>query len=217
MRQPEGIRTGRVIIKPSLAEENSLLAQGYRLVAGIDEAGRGALAGPVVAAAVIMPHRLAAPWADEIRDSKLLSPARREYLFQHITKVAISVGTGMVPAGIIDSHNIVKATLLAMKQAVSRLRRPPDYLLIDHLRLPDVSLPQKGITNGDRLCFSIACASIIAKVARDRFMVKLDRVYPGYGLAKHKGYGTREHLLYLQQKGPCPIHRRSFRPVREVA
>jgi ribonuclease HII len=217
MRQPEGIRTGRVIIKPSLAEENSLLAQGYRLVAGIDEAGRGALAGPVVAAAVIMPHRLAAPWADEIRDSKLLSPARREYLFQHITKVAISVGTGMVPAGIIDSHNIVKATLLAMKQAVSRLRRPPEYLLIDHLRLPDVSLPQKGITNGDRLCFSIACASIIAKVARDRFMVKLDRVYPGYGLAKHKGYGTREHLLYLQQKGPCPIHRRSFRPVREVA
>jgi ribonuclease HII len=217
VRQTEGIRTGQVITRPSLAEENSLLARGYRLVAGIDEAGRGALAGPVVAAAVIMPHRLAAPWADEIRDSKLLSPARREYLFQHITKVAISVGTGMVPAGIIDSHNIVKATLLAMKQAVSRLRRPPEYLLIDHLRLPDVSLPQKGITNGDRLCFSIACASIIAKVARDRFMVKLDRVYPGYGLAKHKGYGTREHLLYLQQKGPCPIHRRSFRPVREVA
>jgi ribonuclease HII len=217
MRQTEGIRTGRVIIRPSLAEENSLLARGYRLVAGIDEAGRGALAGPVVAAAVIMPHPLDTPWSGEVRDCKLLSPARREYLFHHITKVAISVGTGMVPAEIIDSHNIVKATLLAMKQALTQLCQPPEYLLIDHLRLPDVSLPQKGITNGDRLCFSIACASIIAKVARDRFMVQLDRVYPGYGLAKHKGYGTREHLLYLQQRGPCPIHRRSFRPVREVA
>jgi ribonuclease HII len=123
----------------------------------------------------------------------------------------------MITAETIDSQNIVKATLLAMKQAVSQLLQPPEYLLIDHLRLPDISLPQKGITNGDRLCFSIACASIMAKVARDRFMVKLDRVYPGYGLARHKGYGTREHLLYLRQWGPCPIHRRSFRPVREAA
>ena len=217
MKQPEAIRTGRVAIKPSLAEENDLIARGYRLVAGIDEAGRGALAGPVVAAAVIMPHPLDTPWSREIRDSKQLSPARREYLFHHISKVAISVGTGMVPPGIIDSQNILKATLLAMKQAVNQLCQPPEYLLIDHLRLPDVSLPQKGITNGDQLCFSIACASIIAKVARDRFMVQLDRVYPGYGLAKHKGYGTREHLLYLHQRGPCPIHRRSFRPVKEAA
>lgn len=204
-------------VRPSLAEENSLRAQGYRLLAGIDEAGRGALAGPVVAAAVIMPHPLTTPWADEVRDSKLLSPARREYLFRQISEVAVSVGTAMITAETIDSQNIVKATLLAMKQAVSQLLQPPEYLLIDHLRLPDISLPQKGITNGDRLCFSIACASIMAKVARDRFMVKLDRVYPGYGLARHKGYGTREHLLYLRQRGPCPIHRRSFRPVREAA
>ena len=207
----------RGTVRPSLAEENNLMAQGYRLLAGIDEAGRGALAGPVVAAAVIMPHSLDTPWSGEIRDSKQLSPARREYLFHHISKVAISVGTGMVPPGIIDSQNILKATLLAMKQAVNQLCQPPEYLLIDYLRLPDVSLPQKGITNGDQLCFSIACASIIAKVARDHFMVQLDRVYPGYGLAKHKGYGTREHLFYLHQRGPCPIHRRSFRPVREAA
>jgi ribonuclease HII len=217
MRQPEGIRMGRVNIRPSLAEENDLLARGYRLVAGIDEAGRGALAGPVVAAAVIMPHPLDTSWSREIRDSKQLSPARREYLFHHIIKVAISVGTGMVPPGIIDSQNIITATLLAMKQAVNQLSQPPEYLLIDHLHLPDTSLPQKGITNGDQLCFSIACASIIAKVARDRFMVQLDRVYPGYGLARHKGYGTREHLFYLRQRGPCPIHRRSFRPVKEAA
>jgi ribonuclease HII len=207
----------RVNIKPSLAEENNLLARGYRLVAGIDEAGRGALAGPVVAAAVIMPHPLDTPWSGEVRDCKQLSPTRREYLFHHISKVAISVGTGVVPPEIIDSQNIVKATLLAMKQAVAQLCQAPEYLLIDHLCLPNISLPQKGITNGDQLCFSIACASIIAKVARDHFMVQLDRVYPGYGLAKHKGYGTREHLFYLHQRGPCPIHRHSFRPVKELA
>jgi ribonuclease HII len=217
MKPTEGIRTGRVITRPTLAEENSLSAQGYHLVAGIDEAGRGALAGPVAAAAVIMPYPLNTPWSGEVRDCKLLSPARREYLFGHISEVAVSIGTGMVPADIIDSQNIIQATFLAMKQALTRLRQPPDYLLIDHLHLPDVSPPQKGITNGDRLCFSIACASIIAKVVRDRFMVQLDRVYPGYGLAKHKGYGTREHLLYLHQRGPCPVHRRSFRPVMEVS
>ena len=203
--------------RPSFIEEEGLRARGYRLIAGIDEAGRGALAGPVAAAAVILPPRIDTPWQDEIRDSKQLSPARREYLFQHIKETAISVGIGMVPPEIIDAQGIVKATKSAMKTAIERLSPAPDCLLIDYLLLPEVPLPQKGITNGDRLCFSIACASIIAKVARDRFMVQLDREYPGYGLAKHKGYGTREHLSCLCRMGACPIHRRSFKPVREVS
>jgi ribonuclease HII len=204
------------LTRPSLCEEKRLLKQGHQFIAGIDEAGRGALAGPVVAAAVIMPLPIATPWASEIRDCKLLSPAKRERLFLDIKKTAISIGIGMIPAGIIDAQNILKATILAMKQAISQLSPPADSLLIDHLLLPDIPLPQKGITNGDRLCFSIACASIVAKVARDHFMIQIDRVYPGYGLAKHKGYGTREHLFYLCQRGPCPIHRRSFTPVKEV-
>ena len=190
---------------------------GYRLIAGIDEVGRGALAGPVTAAAVILPSRIGTPWQDEIRDSKQLSPIRREYLFQHIKETAISAGIGMVPPETIDAQGIVKATKSAMKTAIERLSPAPDYLLIDYLLLPEVPLPQKGITSGDRLCFSIACASIIAKVTRDRFMIQLDRDYPGYGLAKHKGYGTREHLSCLCRMGTCPIHRRSFRPVREVS
>ncbi len=205
------------LARPSLIEENNLIAQGHQLIAGVDEAGRGALAGPVVAAAVIMPHPIAAPWSVEIRDCKQLSRAKRECLFHDIKKTAISIGVSMVPAEIIDSQNIIKATILAMKQAITQLSPPADSLLIDHLRLPGTSLPQKGITNGDRLCFSIACASIVAKVTRDHFMIQLDRVYPGYGLAKHKGYGTKEHLFYLCQRGPCPIHRRSFMPVKEVS
>ncbi len=203
--------------RPSFIEEEGLRTKGYRLIAGVDEVGRGALAGPVTAAAVILPSRIDAPWQDKIRDSKQLSPARREYLFQHIKETAISAGIGMVPPETIDAQGIVKATKSAMKTAIERLSPAPDYLIIDYLLLPEVPLPQKGITNGDRLCFSIACASIIAKVARDRFMVQLDREYPGYGLAKHKGYGTREHLSCLCRMGACPIHRRSFRPVREVS
>jgi len=203
-------------IKPSRAEEKRLANAGYQLIAGVDEAGRGALAGPVVAAAVIMPYPLDTPWLDQIRDSKLLGPTKRERLYHDIKRTAISVGIGTIPPEVIDSQNIITATKLAMKQAIAQLSPAPEYLLIDHLLLPDIPPPQKGITNGDRLCFSIACASIIAKVARDRFMVQLDKIYPGYGLAQHKGYGTREHLFHLRQRGPCPIHRQSFAPVRDV-
>jgi ribonuclease HII len=202
--------------KPSFIEEELLRANGYQLVAGVDEAGRGALAGPVAAAAVMLPARIDTPWQDEVRDSKQLSPTRREYLFQHIRETAIAAGIGLVPPETIDAQGIVKATKLAMKIAIEQLAPAPDYLIIDYLTLPEISLPQKGITNGDRLCFSIACASIIAKVARDRFMIRLDDTYPGYGLARHKGYGTREHLFRLSQIGTCPIHRHSFRPVRQV-
>jgi len=201
---------------PSFAEEELLEAQGYQRIAGIDEAGRGALAGPVVAGAVILPRRVDAPWLSEVKDSKQLTPARREVLFHRIHEIAISIGIGVAPHYLIDEQGIIKATRLAMKLAIDQLSPPPESLLIDYMRLPEVKLLQKGITNGDNLCFSIACASIIAKVTRDRLMVAFDKVYPGYGLAQHKGYGTREHLACLSRLGPCPIHRRSFSPVREI-
>ncbi len=201
---------------PSFAEEELLAAQGYQRIAGIDEAGRGALAGPVVAAAVILPHHIDVPWLAEVRDSKQLTPARRELLFHRIHEIAISIGIGVTPHYLIDEQGIIKATRLAMKLAVGQLSPPPESLLIDYMRLPEVKLLQKGITNGDNLCFSIACASIIAKVTRDQLMVAFDKVYPGYGLAQHKGYGTREHLACLYRLGPCPIHRQSFKPVREI-
>ena len=200
--------------KPSFAEERKLGAQGYRLVAGVDEVGRGALAGPVVAAAVILPEKINAPWAAEVRDSKQLSPARREFLAQHIQEIAIATGIGTASHKIIDARGIVRATRLAMKLAVNRLLPAPQYLLIDYLRLPEVPLPQKGMIDGDSLCFSIACASIVAKVARDRLMVELDKVYAGYKLAQHKGYCTGEHVACLRRLGPSPVHRRSFQPVR---
>ena len=202
--------------KPSLVEEETLWAQGCELVAGVDEVGRGALAGPVMAAAVILPSGIDVPWLDQIRDSKQLSPAKRERLFHQIHEIAISVGIGVVSHEVIDGQGIVKATQMAMKQAVDGLSPAPDSLLIDYMHLPEVPLPQKGIVNGDELCLSIACASIVAKVARDRLMVELDRLYPGYQLADHKGYGTKEHLSCLYRLGPCPIHRQSFQPVKDI-
>ena len=201
---------------PSFVEEERLEAQGYQLIAGIDEAGRGALAGPVVAAAVILPRHIDAPWLTEVKDSKQLSPARRQLLFHRIHEIAVSIGIGLAPNYLIDAQGIIRATRWAMKLAIDQLSPPPQSLLIDYMRLPEVKLPQKGITDGDNLCFSIACASIIAKVARDQLMVTFDRVYPGYGLAQHKGYGTKEHLACLSRLGPCPIHRQSFRPVRDI-
>ncbi len=202
--------------KPSFIEERILEAQGYRYTAGIDEAGRGSLAGPVVAAAVILPYYVDAPWLNQVKDSKQLSPARRESLFHYIHEVAVSTGIGVVPHKIVDAEGIIKATRLAMKLAIDQLSPPPEFLLIDYMRLPEVPLPQKGITNGDSLCFSIACASIMAKVSRDHLMIELDGTYPGYGLAQHKGYGTKGHLACLRRLGPSPIHRQSFRPVRDM-
>jgi ribonuclease HII len=201
---------------PSFIEEELLAAQGYRLIAGVDEAGRGALAGPVVAAAVILPRDLDAPWLAGVKDSKLLTPNQRELFFGYIRQTAVAIGIGAAAHQLVDSWGIVKATRLAMKQAIEQLSPKPESLLIDYLHLPEVSMPQKGITNGDNLSFSIACASIIAKVARDRLMMLFDRVYPGYGLARHKGYGTSEHFACLSRLGPCPIHRRTFSPVKDI-
>ncbi len=211
-----GVRLINNLQIPSFAEERILEAQGYRCIAGIDEAGRGALAGPVIAAAVILPCHVDAPWLGLVRDSKQLSPAKRELLFHHIHKVAVAIGIGSAGCEVIDTQGIIKATCLAMKLAIDQLSPPAETLLIDYMHLPEVNLPQKGITNGDSRCFSIACASIIAKVTRDQLMMELDRAYPGYVLAHHKGYGTREHLACLCRLGPSPIHRQSFKPVKDM-
>jgi len=212
----KGVRLINNLQIPSFAEEKLLEAQGYQRIAGIDEAGRGALAGPVIAAAVILPCRIDAPWLNLVKDSKQLSPATRELLFHHIHEIAISVGIGMATNEVIDTQGVIKATRLAMKLAIDQLSPPPQSLLIDYMLLPEVPLPQKGITNGDKLCFSIACASIMAKVTRDQLITELDKIYPGYGLAQHKGYGTKEHLACLRQLGPSPIHRQSFKPVKDM-
>jgi ribonuclease HII len=202
--------------RPSFIEERRFKIQGYRLIAGIDESGRGSLAGPVVAAAVILPEKMSASWLGQINDSKLLSPAKRDFLFPRIRDVAISIGVGTVPHNVIDNMGIIKATRSAMKLAIDQLEPQPDALLLDYMYLPYVKLPQKGIVHGDNLCFSIACASIIAKVTRDRLMIEMDKPYSGYGLARHKGYATEDHLTCLFKLGPSPIHRQSFHPVNAI-
>jgi len=201
---------------PDFNRERELKSQGYELIAGIDEAGRGALAGPVVAGAVILPHSYCPPWLKLVRDSKELSPKRREFLFDLIRKEALPIGVGIISHDVIDDVNILQATLLAMKQAVEKLPKPPHFLLIDRLTLPKCTIPQRGITRGDKLCLSIACASIVAKVTRDHIMEEFDKVYPEYGFARHKGYGTRAHVSCLQQLGPSPIHRLSFAPLKNI-
>ena len=202
---------------PNLDWEKRLKLQGYELIAGIDEAGRGALAGPVVAAAVILPCSSYPPWLKLVRDSKEISPKKRETLFHLIRGEAVSVGVGIISEKIIDAANILKATQLAMEQAVEKLPLQPHFLIIDRLTLPHCPIPQEGITRGDKLCVSIACASIVAKVTRDHIMEELDEIYPGYGFARHKGYGTRRHVSCLQQLGPSPSHRLSFAPVKIIA
>jgi len=201
---------------PSLLEEKELVALGYSLIAGVDEAGRGALAGPVVAAAVILPPSPRFKWLKLVRDSKELRQARRESLFDQIQQDAVAVSVGIIAPQTIDVIGIVNATRIAMCHAIEQLATPPDYILIDFLKLPQLRISQKAIVRGDKLCLSIACASIIAKVTRDRIMVELDGQHPGYGLADHKGYGTEKHVAYLQQNGPSPIHRHSFAPVIEA-
>ncbi|MHB8105739.1 MAG: ribonuclease HII [Dehalococcoidales bacterium] len=203
--------------KPSFKEEKLLRGQGYHYIAGVDEVGRGALMGPVVAAAVILPDSFKAKWKSRVRDSKQLTPDTREYLYDFILEISISCGIGSCSNDIIDEVGIAKATRLAMIKAIEQLKTPPQYLLIDYVKLTESALPQKGIIRGDSLVFSIACASIVAKVTRDRLVTEMDKEYPGYGFAEHKGYGTEEHLKCLREKGPCPLHRRSFSPVGELA
>jgi ribonuclease HII len=183
---------------------------GYRCIAGLDEAGRGPLAGPVVAAAVILPARCRLAGID---DSKLLSESERERAYTTVMDRAVAVGVGSASPEEIDQLNILEATRLAMQRAVAALPIAPDCLLIDAVSLPAVAIPARAIIKGDALAISIAAASIIAKVTRDRLMAEYHRLYPEYEFLSHKGYGTGAHLQALAQFGPCPIHRRSFAPV----
>ncbi|MBI3952127.1 MAG: ribonuclease HII [Acidobacteria bacterium] len=190
--------------------ERRLRAAGYRSIAGVDEVGRGALAGPVVAAAVVL-NLDQIP--EGIDDSKKLTPARRGSLAQEIRRTAVALSLALVESHQVDRLNVGRATRLAMRQAVEGLELKPNYLLIDALRLHGVAIPQEGIIHGDALSVSIAAASIIAKVARDEMMRQYDEIYPGYGFARHVGYGTLEHRQALIRLGPCAIHRLSFHGV----
>lgn len=196
----------------------ALLRQGYSFVAGLDEAGRGCLAGPVVAAAVILPLEddACAEQFEGVRDSKQLTPPVRESLYDVIVHRAVAVAVGIGSVELIDECNILQATKYAMRSALTQLTPTPHALLLDALLLPNVPLPQRAIIKGDELCLSIAAASIIAKVTRDRLMLQLHKQYPIYGFAQHKGYGTEAHLAALRQHGASPVHRQSFAPVREL-
>jgi ribonuclease HII len=176
----------------------------------LDEAGRGPLAGPVVAAAVVLPRRCLLAG---LNDSKQLTEAERERLYGEILQRAFGVGVGRASEREIDAMNILEATRLAMSRAIQALPAVPDYLLLDALELPAVHLPQRAVIKGDTLSVSIAAASVVAKVTRDRLMGEYHRQYPQYNFQAHKGYGTAEHLRMLAEHGPCAIHRRSFRPV----
>jgi len=198
----------------SLRHERSLRERGLQRVAGIDEAGRGPLAGPVVAAAVILPWNFRSRALD---DSKRLSPASRDGLFEELTScVEIHWSIAIVENEEIDRLNILRATHEAMRRAVARLAEPPDHVLIDGLEVRPFPIAQTALVGGDALSFSIAAASIVAKVTRDRLMVEMDARYPQYGFAAHKGYGTAQHLANLRVHGPCPIHRKSFEPVSQT-
>jgi len=192
--------------------EKRFLSQGFRFIAGIDEAGRGPLAGPVVAAAVVLPLPL---FSEKLRDSKRLLPETREILYEKIMKKALAVGIGMVQADEIDRINIGRATQQAMARAVGSLPTQPDLLLIDGIMTLPLPLLQRTIVKGDSLSMSIAAASIVAKVYRDRVMLAYHERYPQYNFAKHKGYGTREHLEAIRVHGYCECHRKTFRGVRE--
>jgi ribonuclease HII len=195
--------------------------QGYRRLAGVDEAGRGPLAGPVVAAAVIFDRTFLETeqygLLQGVNDSKRLTARQREDYFAFLTEQqAVSYGVGSAPVREIDADNILRATHQAMRRALEALHPAADCALIDGLPVPGLPCPSLAIVGGDARSLSIAAASIIAKVTRDRMMMDLDRLYPEYGFARHKGYGTKVHTQALLQHGPCPEHRRSFRPVREV-
>lgn len=198
----------------SLRHERELRGQGWLRVAGIDEAGRGPLAGPVVAAAVVLPERFHHP---ELDDSKKLTERSRERLFAEITSHGeIGWAVAVVESEEIDRLNILRASHEAMRRAFAALLFAPDHALIDGLPVLPFPIPQTALVGGDGLSFSIAAASVIAKVTRDRLMVEMEARYPAYGFAQHKGYGTALHLAKLRAHGPCAIHRKSFSPVRQT-
>jgi len=192
--------------------ETKAYRRGFTVIAGIDEAGRGPLAGPVVAAAVVLPRGYK---NGAVRDSKQLTPRSRATLYEVITRDALSIGLGVTEPSVIDRVNILQATLMAMREAVTGLSLQPDYLLIDGINRIDLPLTQKTIIRGDSLSLSVACASIIAKVSRDRIMEIYHHQFPQYNFLRNRGYGTREHLEAIHRHGLCKIHRRSFRVSKE--
>jgi len=201
---------------PDFRLEQELYGRGFRIIAGADEAGRGPLAGPIVVGAAVLPPYLDGPpeWLETVRDSKKLTPRRRERALAELHRHAIAIATGEATAREIDGLGLTRATHLALLRAVTGLRVQPDYLLLDFMRSLPREWPCRAVVDGDDLCYSIAAASIAAKVTRDRWMEAADRCYPGYGFARHKGYPTSAHMEALRQLGPCPIHRTSFAPVR---
>ena len=209
-RKIEKLYVERIRIYNLYNYENRLKNEGYSLVAGIDEAGRGSLSGPVVAAAVILPCRLFIPY---IKDSKKLTSQKRTELYFSILNNARNVGIGIVDATIIDRINIARASFLAMKKAILDLKEVPDYLLVDGFKIPHLNITQLPLIKGEDKSISIAAASIIAKVYRDNIMVKYDQKYPQYLFKKNKGYGTEEHLKALLKYGPSEIHRKSYKRV----
>ena len=203
---------------PSLNLERALWANGALWVAGIDEAGRGALAGPVAAAAVILPQiNNFTQDMNGVRDSKLMTPTQREFWNFTIREMAVSFGVGMASSQEIDTMGILPATRLAARRAIKSLSVVPDHLLIDHFKLPETDIPQTSIPKGDRLSLSIAAASILAKTTRDAILCDLDKEFPGYGLADHKGYGTASHREAIENFGPTPIHRMTFAPLNRLS
>lgn len=203
------------ISRPDLTIEFELLGDGCSTLAGLDEAGRGAWAGPVVAAAVVLPldRPDLAKSLVGVRDSKQMTPIQRELWASSIRKIALGIGLGVASSKEVDQRGLIAATREAMARALVDLGTRPEHLLIDHLPLPDIPLPQTVLTRGDSRALSIASASVIAKVARDQMMVDLDEHHPGYGFARHKGYGTPQHRDALTRLGPCPSHRFSYAPV----
>ncbi len=204
------------IVRPNWDRERNLREQGFWPVAGVDEAGRGAIAGPVVAAAVVADWSIPRTWHESVRDSKQLSAVQRERVFEHISADAVAVGTGIVPCQVIDRIGIAAASRRAMHEALQSLSVTPSWVLIDWFTLPSLRMRQEGVPGGDSACISIACASIVAKVTRDRLMEEFDAVYDGYAFALHKGYGTTAHLRFLAERGVSPVHRVTFEPVRRI-
>ena len=201
---------------PNLEKEKACYAQGHRLIAGLDEAGRGSWAGPVVAGAVILPLEWPSLESnlEGVRDSKKLSPQRRAQAYELIKEIALATGVGIVPASEIDDLGIIASTRKAMGLAIRELGLRPDFLLIDALFLPEIDIPQSSIIKGDDLCLSIAAASILAKVTRDKIMRAYDGDHSGYNFSQHKGYGTKEHLEAVLRWGPSSLHRLSYAPMK---
>jgi len=203
--------------KPHIEYEKQLWADGFQIVAGLDEAGRGAWAGPVFAAAVVLPNdERICNLLTGVRDSKRMTARQRSHWESCIKSASIAWAVGSTSNEEIDQIGIVPATCLAMQRALSQISNPPSYLLVDYIHIADCSSPQLSIPKGDCQSLSIAAASVLAKTSRDALMIQLDEQYPGYGFSQHKGYGTSMHFKALEELGPCSIHRKSFRPILQA-